>query len=201
MTASRPAQWMPVGDTGPAPRVRVRSHAQWTKAITGSRAGLSSTAYVSTVYVSSKHYLVENYSRRFFLSDIGETCLGADVFFLTSFLSWSCCHFAVKPDKVTIRKVNATMVAWSYPSTWSSPFSHFPLTFQITQLKKTCKTCEEPCAHSRATKVGVAANVRLDKWQNAELSWGLWFFILDFTSQLSWNLPVWGEAEDTGRLY
>uniref|UniRef100_H3C0A7 Interleukin-12 subunit beta n=1 Tax=Tetraodon nigroviridis TaxID=99883 RepID=H3C0A7_TETNG len=81
-----------------------------------------------TIHVSSKHFLVENYSRHFFLSDI------------------------VKPDKVTIRKVNATMVAWSYPSSWNSPSSYFPLTFQIARLKKTCKACEEPCAHSRATK-------------------------------------------------
>lgn len=39
------------------------------------------------------------------------------------------------------------------------------------------------------------------KQKNAEISWGLWFFILDFNSQLSWNLPAWGEAEDEGRLY
>uniref|UniRef100_H3DI50 Interleukin-12 subunit beta n=1 Tax=Tetraodon nigroviridis TaxID=99883 RepID=H3DI50_TETNG len=105
-----------------------------------------------TIHVSSKHFLVENYSRHFFLSDIGGTFLGADA------------------SKVTIRKVNATMVAWSYPSSWNSPSSYFPLTFQIARLKKTCKACEEPCAHSRATKVGVATHLRLDKRQKAELS-------------------------------
>lgn len=114
-----------------------------------------------TVHVSSKHFLVEDYSRRFFLSDIGETFLGENVFFLRSFRADLC--FTVKPDKVRIRKVNATMVAWSYPSSWSGPFSYFPLTFQITQLKKRCKRCEDPCAHSRAKKVGVTANVRLGK--------------------------------------
>lgn len=125
-----------------------------------------------TIHISSKHFLVENYSSRFFLSDIGEMFLGADIFFWRSFLRWPRCHFTVKPDKVTIRKVNATMVAWSYPSSWNSPFSYFPLTFQIARLKKTCRTCEEPCAHSRAAKVGVAANLGLDKRQKAELSWG-----------------------------
>lgn len=69
----------------------------------------------------------------------------------------------VKPDKVKIRQVNATMVAWSYPSSWSGPFSYFPLAFQITELKNTGTTCEDPCAHSRAAKVGVTANVGLDK--------------------------------------
>lgn len=154
-----------------------------------------------TIHVSSKHFLLENYARRFFLSDIGEAFLGADVFDLGSFLRWPCCRFTVKPDKVTIRQVSATMVAWSYPSSWSRPFSYFPLAFQITQLAKTCETCEEPCALSRATKVGVTVNGRVDQWENAELHWGLWVFILDFNSQLSWNLPSCAEAEDKGRLY
>ncbi|CAG10130.1 unnamed protein product [Tetraodon nigroviridis] len=39
-----------------------------------------------TIHVSSKHFLVENYSRHFFLSDIGGTFLGADAFFPRSFL-------------------------------------------------------------------------------------------------------------------
>lgn len=156
-----------------------------------------------TIHVSSKHFLVESYSRRFYLSDIGETFPGADVLFWKVFpvLTFPVVS-TVKPDKVKIRQVNATMVAWSYPSSWSGPFSYFPLAFQITQLKNTCTICEDPCAHSRATKVGVTANVGLDKRKkNAELSWGLWFFILDFNSQLSWNLPAWGEAEDNSRLY
>lgn len=41
-----------------------------------------------TVHVSSKHFLVESYSRRFYLSDIGETFPGADVLFWRYFLCW-----------------------------------------------------------------------------------------------------------------
>lgn len=45
------------------------------------------------------------------------------------------------------------MIEWSYPSSWSSPFSYFPLTFQIAQLKRQCKRCDNPCIDTRATKV------------------------------------------------
>ncbi|KAM9356767.1 interleukin 12Ba precursor [Symphorus nematophorus] len=81
-----------------------------------------------TVYVTTKHFLLENYSKQFFLSEI------------------------VKPDKVRISKVNTTIIEWSYPSSWSSPFSYFPLTFQIAQLKRRCKRCNNPCTDSKATK-------------------------------------------------
>ncbi|XP_051276894.1 interleukin 12Ba isoform X1 [Dicentrarchus labrax] len=80
-----------------------------------------------TVYLRTKYYLVENYSRRFYLSEI------------------------VKPDKVRISKVNNTMIEWSYPSSWSSPFSYFPLIFQIAQLKGRCKRCENPCSNATKT--------------------------------------------------
>ncbi|XP_037636495.1 interleukin 12Ba isoform X2 [Sebastes umbrosus] len=81
-----------------------------------------------TVYVRTKYFLVENYSRYFYLSKI------------------------VKPDKVRINKVNTTMIEWSYPSSWSSPYSYFPLTFEILQLKGRCKRCGNPCTDSKATK-------------------------------------------------
>ncbi|GAA6229413.1 interleukin-12 subunit beta isoform X1 [Lates japonicus] len=81
-----------------------------------------------TVYVRTEHFLVENYSKHFFLSEI------------------------VKPDKVRISKVNKTMIKWSYPSSWSSPYSYFPLTFQIKQLRGVCKRCDNPCADSKPTK-------------------------------------------------
>lgn len=42
--ATRSARWMPVGGTGPAPRVRGRSPAQWTTAMAGCGARMSSTA-------------------------------------------------------------------------------------------------------------------------------------------------------------
>ncbi|XP_036932874.1 interleukin 12Ba [Acanthopagrus latus] len=81
-----------------------------------------------TVYVKTEHFLVENYSKQFFLSDI------------------------VKPDKVKISKVNTTMIEWTYPSSWSSPFSYFPLTFQIALFNRPCKSCDNPCTDSKATK-------------------------------------------------
>ncbi|XP_040028520.2 interleukin 12Ba precursor isoform X1 [Gasterosteus aculeatus] len=83
-----------------------------------------------TVYVRTKDFLVESYSKYFYLSQI------------------------VKPDKVTIRKVNATLIEWSYPSSWSSPYSYFPLTFQIAQLtgrRKTCAHLSRPKAFKTST--------------------------------------------------
>ncbi|XP_044062324.1 interleukin 12Ba isoform X2 [Siniperca chuatsi] len=81
-----------------------------------------------TVYVRTEHFLVESYSKHFYLSEI------------------------VKPDKVMISKVNTTIIEWSYPSSWNSPFSYFPLTFQIAQLKNGCNGCNNPCTDSKATK-------------------------------------------------
>ncbi|KAM9740896.1 interleukin 12Ba precursor [Menidia menidia] len=77
-----------------------------------------------TVHMRTKHYLLESYSKLFFLSEI------------------------VKPDKVRIGKVNKTVVQWSYPSSWNRPYSYFPLTFQVTQLKSQCKKCGNPCSDS-----------------------------------------------------
>ncbi|KAM9850111.1 interleukin 12Ba precursor [Aulostomus maculatus] len=81
-----------------------------------------------TVYVRTLHFLIENYSKHFHLSEI------------------------VKPDKVRISKLNTTMIKWTYPSSWSSPYSYFPLTFQITQLRRPCEKCENPCAESKASQ-------------------------------------------------
>ncbi|KAG7241811.1 hypothetical protein INR49_024781, partial [Caranx melampygus] len=81
-----------------------------------------------TVYVRTDHFLVESYTKRFYLAEI------------------------VKPDKVRIRAGNASMIEWSYPSSWSSPYSYFPLTFQIAQLRRACKRCDNPCTDSEATK-------------------------------------------------
>ncbi|XP_069027313.1 interleukin 12Ba precursor [Embiotoca jacksoni] len=84
-----------------------------------------------TVYVRTEHFLVEHYSKHFLLSEI------------------------VKPDKVRIGKVNTTVIEWGYPSSWSSPFSYFPLTFQITQLRNGCKRCDNPCADSKHSKTSI----------------------------------------------
>ncbi|XP_054454152.1 interleukin 12Ba [Anoplopoma fimbria] len=83
-----------------------------------------------TVYVRTEHFLVENYSKYFYLSEI------------------------VKPDMVTIiSEVNSPMIEWSYPSSWSSPYSYFPLTFQVLQLKGRCKRVDNPCTVSTGTKI------------------------------------------------
>ncbi|XP_041653223.1 interleukin 12Ba [Cheilinus undulatus] len=81
-----------------------------------------------TVYVKSEYFLVENYSKRFYLSEI------------------------VKPDKVQINRVNTTLIEWSYPSSWNSPYSYFPLTFQVAQFKRECKRCVNPCTDSKPSK-------------------------------------------------
>ncbi|XP_062249933.1 interleukin 12Ba isoform X2 [Platichthys flesus] len=80
------------------------------------------------VYMLTEDFLVENYSLQFDLAEI------------------------VKPDMVRISKVNTTMIEWSYPSSWSSPYSYFPLTFEIAQLKRGCKQCENPCNESKHAK-------------------------------------------------
>ncbi|XP_037531893.1 interleukin 12Ba [Nematolebias whitei] len=81
-----------------------------------------------TVYVRTDHFLMEIYSKLFFLSEI------------------------VKPDKVRIGKVNTTVVEWSYPSSWNMPYSYFPLTFQIFQVKGNCGKFENPCVGSKSSK-------------------------------------------------
>ncbi|KAL6117912.1 il12b [Pungitius sinensis] len=81
-----------------------------------------------TVYMRTEDFLVESYSKYFNLSQI------------------------VKPDKVTIRKVNTTLIEWSYPSSWSSPYSYFPLTFQITQFKGRRKQCPDQFTDPKALK-------------------------------------------------
>ncbi|XP_053284754.1 interleukin 12Ba [Pleuronectes platessa] len=73
------------------------------------------------VYMLTEDFLVENYSQQFYLAEI------------------------VKPDMVKISEVNTTMIEWSYPSSWSSPYSYFPLTFEIAQLRQGCKQCGNPC--------------------------------------------------------
>lgn len=82
-----------------------------------------------TVFVSSDSFLLENYSTLFLLSEI------------------------VRPDKVQISNFNSTMIEWSYPTSWSSPFSYFPLTFQIAQLKSHSNGCENPCNDLSAAKL------------------------------------------------
>uniref|UniRef100_A0A3P8XNM0 Ig-like domain-containing protein n=1 Tax=Esox lucius TaxID=8010 RepID=A0A3P8XNM0_ESOLU len=59
-----------------------------------------------TVYIRS-NYLLEEYSSRFYLSEI------------------------VKPDQVFIKKVNNSAIEWSHPVSWNRPSSYFPLTYQI----------------------------------------------------------------------
>uniref|UniRef100_A0A673BS79 Interleukin-12 subunit beta n=2 Tax=Sphaeramia orbicularis TaxID=375764 RepID=A0A673BS79_9TELE len=84
--------------------------------------------YIS-VYVKTEHFLVENYSKYFYLSEI------------------------VKPDKVRISEVNKSLIEWTYPSSWASPYSYFPLTFQIAQFRKECRNCANPCTELKPTKM------------------------------------------------
>nr|XP_019935116.1 PREDICTED: interleukin-12 subunit beta isoform X1 [Paralichthys olivaceus] len=81
-----------------------------------------------TLYVRTEQFLVENYSKQFYLAEI------------------------VKPDMVRISEVNTSMIEWSYPSSWSSPYSYFPLTFQISQFRRGCKGCDNPCTESKPAK-------------------------------------------------
>uniref|UniRef100_A0A673VQB9 Interleukin-12 subunit beta n=1 Tax=Salmo trutta TaxID=8032 RepID=A0A673VQB9_SALTR len=77
-----------------------------------------------TIYMRT-NYLLEEYSQRFYLSEI------------------------VKPDKVSINKVNSSTIEWRYPVSWNSPTSYFPLSFQVKEIKgrerKNGCTCDSPC--------------------------------------------------------
>ncbi|XP_028315793.1 interleukin 12Ba precursor [Gouania willdenowi] len=94
-----------------------------------------------TIFVRSQLFLLENYSKQFHLSEI------------------------VKPDKVRIRKVNTTLIEWSYPSSWSRPHSYFPLTFQIALFRRRCKDCVDFCSMSNASKVMVVNNYNSSQFQ------------------------------------
>uniref|UniRef100_A0A3Q3FH72 Interleukin-12 subunit beta n=1 Tax=Kryptolebias marmoratus TaxID=37003 RepID=A0A3Q3FH72_KRYMA len=116
------------------------AHRNFSCSVDGSRSGVScrdkqhcpfaeeKQPIHMTVYVRTDHFLLESYSKLFLLSEI------------------------VKPDKVRIGKVNTTVVEWSYPSSWSTPYSYFPLTFQIFQVRGRCRKCENPCAGSKPPK-------------------------------------------------
>ncbi|XP_057706770.1 interleukin 12Ba [Corythoichthys intestinalis] len=80
------------------------------------------------VYVRTKGFLVEDYSKHFYLSEI------------------------VKPDKVTISRLNTTMIELTYPGSWSSPYSYFPLIFQVSQSRHTCENCKNPCDDSTSAE-------------------------------------------------
>ncbi|XP_064875165.1 interleukin-12 subunit beta-like [Oncorhynchus nerka] len=83
-----------------------------------------------TIYMRT-NYLLEEYSQRFYLSEI------------------------VKPDKVSIKKVNSSTIEWSYPVSWNRPISYFPLSFQVKEIKgrerKNGCTCDSPCTKVRTT--------------------------------------------------
>uniref|UniRef100_A0A672G016 Interleukin-12 subunit beta-like n=1 Tax=Salarias fasciatus TaxID=181472 RepID=A0A672G016_SALFA len=94
-----------------------------------------------SVYVKSEQFLLENYSKGFYLSEI------------------------VKPDKVRIGKVNATAIEWSYPSSWSSPYSYFPLTFDIIQLRGRCHNCDNPCTQSKTLKTSTVHSAAICQFE------------------------------------
>uniref|UniRef100_W5K0W1 Interleukin-12 subunit beta n=1 Tax=Astyanax mexicanus TaxID=7994 RepID=W5K0W1_ASTMX len=81
-----------------------------------------------TIYFRS-NYVVESYSQRFQISDI------------------------VKPDMVNIIKKNNTLEL-QYPNTWNAPFSYFPLTFQVKEIRCRKKSdCD--CASRQSSKVNL----------------------------------------------
>ncbi|KAM4732888.1 interleukin 12Ba precursor [Anableps anableps] len=86
-----------------------------------------------TVFVRTDQFLLESYSKQFYLSEI------------------------VKPDKVRISKVNKTLVEWSYPSSWNTPYSYFPLTFQISQFTGRFRKCENPCTDLKPSKASTVS--------------------------------------------
>uniref|UniRef100_A0A8C3AUP6 Interleukin-12 subunit beta n=1 Tax=Cyclopterus lumpus TaxID=8103 RepID=A0A8C3AUP6_CYCLU len=103
-----------------------------------------------TVYMKSG-YLVESYSKHFYMSEI------------------------VKPDKVAITKVNTTMIEWTYPSSWSSPYSYFPLTFQIAQFRERCKKFHSTCQFKVKHRVKAVCIRAKDVLCNSQ--WSDWSFI------------------------
>ncbi|XP_076878047.1 interleukin 12Ba precursor [Brachyhypopomus gauderio] len=78
-----------------------------------------------TVYFQS-NYVIETYHLQFQISDI------------------------VRPDMVHIKK-NTTTLELQYPETWSTPFSYFPLTFQVKEIRCRKKNCD--CSKHRPRKV------------------------------------------------
>uniref|UniRef100_A0A8C6WMI8 Interleukin-12 subunit beta n=1 Tax=Neogobius melanostomus TaxID=47308 RepID=A0A8C6WMI8_9GOBI len=88
-----------------------------------------------SVYLSND-FLVENYSKHFYLSEI------------------------VTPDKVQISKVNKTTIEWTYPSSWASPYSYFPLTFQIAQFTEKGKVSCDAINENMTKTVNCVDNCR-----------------------------------------
>ncbi|XP_062332689.1 interleukin 12Ba isoform X2 [Osmerus eperlanus] len=73
---------------------------------------------VLTIYTRNRNHNLREYTQSFLISEI------------------------VRPDKVSIRKVNQTTVEWSYPESWNTPYSFFPLTFQVRNIRK--GLCNDP---------------------------------------------------------
>ncbi|XP_066506028.1 interleukin 12Ba [Hoplias malabaricus] len=81
-----------------------------------------------TIFFRSK-YVVETYYQRFQISDI------------------------VRPDLVQINEKNDSLEL-QYPDTWNLPFSYFPLTFQVKEIR--CrKKCDCNSSHHRSSKVNL----------------------------------------------
>uniref|UniRef100_A0A8K9V6K3 Interleukin-12 subunit beta n=1 Tax=Oncorhynchus mykiss TaxID=8022 RepID=A0A8K9V6K3_ONCMY len=83
-----------------------------------------------TIYMRT-NYLLEEYSKCFYISEI------------------------VKPDNLSIKKVNSSTIEWSYPVSWNRPISYFPLSFQVKEIEgRKCKngcTCDSPYTEVRTT--------------------------------------------------
>ncbi|XP_055034502.2 interleukin 12Ba precursor isoform X1 [Misgurnus anguillicaudatus] len=78
-----------------------------------------------TIYFRSS-YVLETYYTEFYIRDI------------------------VRPDTVDISKINQTSVKLDYPNSWNTPYSYFPLIFQVKEIRcrksKKCD-CSKPNSH------------------------------------------------------
>ncbi|KAM8848117.1 interleukin 12Ba precursor [Synchiropus picturatus] len=72
------------------------------------------------IYFRSDYYQAEFYSKQFLLSEI------------------------VKPGRLGFSKINKTLISLSYPRSWNTPHSYFPLTFQVVQYRKARTKCPNP---------------------------------------------------------
>ncbi|TRY88790.1 hypothetical protein DNTS_015007, partial [Danionella cerebrum] len=81
-------------------------------------------------------FVIESYSTKFYIMDI------------------------VKPDVVAFKKINQTLVELGYPESWNTPFSYFPLIFQVKEIgcrkKKKCN-----CSRSRLTEAHITQSLKL----------------------------------------
>lgn len=150
-----------------------------------------------TVHVSSKHFLVESYSRRFFLSDIGETFY----FEVLSCAYFYWCFYS-KTGHGQNQKSQRYDGGVELPELLERPFLLLPTCFPDYTAERNVHNLWGPLRSQQRHKGGRHSKCRPGQMTERRTQpRSLVFIILDFNSQFSWNLPAWGEAEDEGHLY